>query len=79
MAITVKVHEAKTHLSDLLNKVEAGEEVIIARGNEPVAKLTLFRGEDDVAALIGEIRSARAGRPATTLAEILAWRDGEGR
>lgn len=36
---TVKVGEAKTHLSDPLAKVEAGEEVIIARGNEAIAKL----------------------------------------
>ena len=35
----VTVHEAKTHLSRLLNKVQAGEEIIVARGNEPIAKL----------------------------------------
>ena len=38
MSITVKVGEAKTHLSNLLAKVEAGEEVIIARGNAPIAE-----------------------------------------
>lgn len=36
---TVTVHEAKTHLSRLLARVEAGEEVIIARGSEEIAKL----------------------------------------
>ena len=36
---TVKVHEAKTHLSRLLERVEKGEEIIIARGNTPVARL----------------------------------------
>lgn len=36
---TSSVHEAKTHLSRLLQRVEAGEEIIIARGNKPVAKL----------------------------------------
>ncbi|NNM47298.1 type II toxin-antitoxin system prevent-host-death family antitoxin [Knoellia koreensis] len=36
---TVKVLEAKTHLSDLLREVEAGEEVVIARGDVPVARL----------------------------------------
>jgi prevent-host-death family protein len=36
---TVSVHEAKTHLSRLLQQVEAGEEVIITRGGEPVASL----------------------------------------
>ena len=36
---TVNVHEAKTNLSDLLKKVEAGEEVIIACAGKPVARL----------------------------------------
>jgi len=35
----VTVHEAKTHLSRLLERVEAGEEVVIARGRVPVARL----------------------------------------
>jgi prevent-host-death family protein len=35
----VSVHEAKTHLSRLLKRAEDGEEVIIARGSEPVARL----------------------------------------
>lgn len=35
----VTVHEAKTHMSRLLARVEAGEEVTIARGKTPVAKL----------------------------------------
>ena len=39
MAATVKVHEAKTHLSRLLARVEAGEEIIIQRGGLPVAKI----------------------------------------
>ena len=36
---TVNVHEAKTNLSKLLVKVEAGEEVVIARSGKPVARL----------------------------------------
>lgn len=36
---TVNVHEAKTNLSRLLVQVEAGEEVVIARNGEPVARL----------------------------------------
>jgi prevent-host-death family protein len=35
----VGVHEAKTHLSRLLVRVEAGEEIVIARGGRPVARL----------------------------------------
>lgn len=38
--MVVTVHYAKTHLSKLLAAVEAGEEVTIARGDKPVAKLT---------------------------------------
>ena len=36
---TVNVHEAKTHLSRLLERVEAGEAVVIARAGKPVARL----------------------------------------
>lgn len=39
MATTVKVHDAKTRLSALLAEVEQGAEIIIARGDKPVAKL----------------------------------------
>jgi prevent-host-death family protein len=35
----VNVHEAKTQLSKLLQLVEQGEEVVIARNGEPVARL----------------------------------------
>ncbi|CAN5546470.1 type II toxin-antitoxin system prevent-host-death family antitoxin [soil metagenome] len=35
----VTIHKAKTELSKLLARVEAGEEVIIARGKEPIAKI----------------------------------------
>ncbi|WP_324749349.1 type II toxin-antitoxin system prevent-host-death family antitoxin [Sphingomonas sp. LY54] len=38
MAI-VSVHEAKTHLSRLIEKVLAGEEIVIARNKEPVVRL----------------------------------------
>ena len=77
MAVTVKVAQAKTHLSELLAKVEAGEEVIISRGSTPVARLSRIRREN-VDALIGEIKAQRAGRDVTTSEEIRAWRD-EGR
>lgn len=37
--VEVTVQEAKTHLSSILRRVEAGEEVTIKRGREPVALL----------------------------------------
>ncbi|MCI5141686.1 MAG: type II toxin-antitoxin system Phd/YefM family antitoxin [Candidatus Electrothrix sp. ATG1] len=36
---TVNVHKAKTHLSRLLNRAHAGEEIIIAKAGVPYAKL----------------------------------------
>ena len=39
----VTIHEAKTQLSKLIARAEAGEEIVIARGREPVAKLTALK------------------------------------
>jgi prevent-host-death family protein len=39
----VNVHEAKTQLSRLLEEVEAGERVVIARAGQPVAVLTPYK------------------------------------
>ena len=36
---TVGVHEAKTHLSKLLKRVTAGEELVISNGGTPIARL----------------------------------------
>lgn len=36
---TVKMHEAKTNLSKLAARVEAGEEIVVLRGDKPVMKL----------------------------------------
>ncbi len=42
---TVNVHEAKTHLSRLLESVAEGEEIIIARAGKPVAKLVPLKSK----------------------------------
>ncbi len=39
---TINVHEAKTHLSRLLDDVRAGEEIILAKAGEPFARLVPF-------------------------------------
>lgn len=38
----VNIHEAKTHFSKLVDRVEAGEEIVIARNGTPVAKLVPY-------------------------------------
>lgn len=52
---TVNVHEAKTHLSRLLEKVERGEEVIIARDGTPVARLVALAGRRVFGDLVGKM------------------------
>jgi prevent-host-death family protein len=39
MATVIGMHAAKTHLSKLIEQAEAGEEVVITRDGEPVARL----------------------------------------
>jgi prevent-host-death family protein len=39
MSTMVNVHDAKTHLSRLLDRAAAGEEIIVARAGRPVARL----------------------------------------
>jgi prevent-host-death family protein len=43
--VEVNIHEAKTHLSRLLQRVAAGEEVTIARAGTPVARLVAVQPE----------------------------------
>ncbi len=38
--ITVNMHEAKTRLSELVQNVERGDEVVICRNGKPVARLS---------------------------------------
>ncbi len=39
------IHQAKTHLSRLIERVLAGEEIIIARAGKPVARIVPYRKE----------------------------------
>lgn len=39
MTVTVNVHDAKTHLSRLLDQAHAGEEIILAKAGKPYARL----------------------------------------
>jgi prevent-host-death family protein len=54
---TYNVHEAKTNLSRLLQQVADGEEVIIAKAGEPVARLVPVpqRGQPEMGFMRGKI------------------------
>jgi prevent-host-death family protein len=42
---TINVHEAKTHLSRILERVSQGETIVIARNGRPIAKLVAIRSK----------------------------------
>jgi prevent-host-death family protein len=52
----VGMHEAKTKLSQLVERAEAGEDVVIARNGRPVARLVPIAGENALAAVHGALR-----------------------
>ncbi|MFN0023334.1 MAG: type II toxin-antitoxin system Phd/YefM family antitoxin [Parvularculaceae bacterium] len=75
MTIQVNVGEAKARLSELIARVEKGQEVIIARDNQPVVRLVLEQPDRVRAAeAVARIRELRRKMAPTTLEEILSWR-----
>lgn len=62
MAEQVNIYEAKTRLSQLVDKAAKGDEVIIARGGRPVARLIAYRtspGKRKPGRLRGRMRIGR--------------------
>ena len=76
MTLTVEIGEAKARLSELVANVEAGEEVVIARGDAPVARLMPLDLERRalVRDAIETIRALRARARPVTVEEILSWK-----
>ena len=56
----VTVQEAKTQLSQLLRRVEAGEEVVIRRGREPVAMLVRVPASEGKRTIWGDLEGSLA-------------------
>ena len=52
----VNVHQAKTHLSQLLQEVEQGKEVVIARSGVPIARLVAWQAPSRQIAAPGAMR-----------------------
>lgn len=46
MSEVINVHEAKTHLSRLLDKAHAGEEIVLGKAGKPYAKLVPLSRQD---------------------------------
>lgn len=42
MATQINIHEAKTHLSQWLQQVQQGEEIVIAKAGKPLARLVAY-------------------------------------
>jgi prevent-host-death family protein len=76
---TIGAFEAKTHFSQLLDKVAHGEEIIITRHGAPVAKLVSAYAKADaeqIGKLIAEIKELRKGQdrgrqPGTSIRELI--------
>jgi prevent-host-death family protein len=78
VSIIVNVHEAKTHLSRLLEQAHAGQEIIVAKAGKPNARLM------PLAPRQGQRQPGRvAGRLSEAFFEplpehaLLAWEQGE--
>ena len=76
--LTVNVHEAKTQLSRLLTQVEAGEEVVIARRGQPVARLVQCKpkGKRRFGAMKGKIALTDAFFEPLPEDELKLWEGG---
>ena len=79
LSISVPLAEAKSKLSELIERVSRGEEFVITRHDAEIARLVPAKrpSRKDVGDDIAKMRAGRAGRKATT-AELLAWK-AEGR
>jgi len=67
---TVTLAEAKTHLSHLLDQVEAGQEVVITRRGQPIARITPVEKPKQPVKSLAEFRS-RMPRWRKSSAELL--------
>lgn len=75
-ATTVNIHEAKTHLSRLIERAEHGEEIIIAKAGTPKVRLTPVRDEvvtRSPGRFAGSLRVTEAFFEALPEEELAAW------
>jgi antitoxin (DNA-binding transcriptional repressor) of toxin-antitoxin stability system len=73
---TVTIHVAKTTLSQLLARVEAGEEIVLARGRHPIAKIVPYHpvgSKRQFGALRGVVSVGAAFFEPLPADELAAW------
>jgi prevent-host-death family protein len=68
--MTVTIHQAKTHLSRLLQQVERGEVVVVCRGKLPVAKIVPSGPSRVTRPKVGKATSQRFNIPADAFAPL---------
>ncbi|WP_372424259.1 type II toxin-antitoxin system Phd/YefM family antitoxin [Salinarimonas chemoclinalis] len=76
MSETVKVADAKTRLSQLLARVEAGDDFVIARGDRPIARLIPIDDRARRVAAIEDLFAFRNGPGVKPVSadEVAAWK-----
>jgi prevent-host-death family protein len=57
---TINIHAAKTHFSSLLDRVAAGEEIVIAKAGKPVARLSPLASHAGVKRRLGRLAGQAA-------------------
>ena len=73
---TVTIHQAKTNLSKLIRKASEGEEIVIARGPTPVARLVSLKTKNErrkPGSLKGKLRVGKAFFEPLPDSELEAW------
>ena len=73
MPRTVNVGEAKTHLSQLIARTEAGEDVVIVRDGVPAARIVPL--DRSIGETVAFIRRERAQRPRVPASDIRAAKE----
>ena len=72
----ITIHKAKTNLSRLIKKASTGEEVIIARGDVPVARLVPFgetKGKRQPGSLKGKLQVGPEFFETLPTSELAGW------
>lgn len=68
----VKIHDAKTNLSKLIARAEAGEEIIIARGDTPVVRIEPVKPASKTPRKAGALAHLGSSFPASLFLEPLS-------